>query len=55
MSRRMARKKRLDKRKLVRGLARERVGTVPSTKVIVPKSAKKPKYKIDPAAEATQE
>ena len=43
----MARKKpRFDVRKEVRRLARERVGTVPTSKVIVPKTArKKPKHK----------
>lgn len=43
----MARKKpRFDFRKEVRKLARERVGTVPSARVIAPKPArKKPKYK----------
>lgn len=43
----MARKKRkFDLKKEVRKLARERVGTVPSSRVIVPKLArKKPKHK----------
>ena len=43
----MARKpKRFDSKKGVRRLARERVGTVPSGKVIVPKTLrKKPKHK----------
>jgi len=43
----MARKKQIfDVPKEVRKLARERVGTVPSAKPIVPKSErKKPKYK----------
>lgn len=43
----MARKKpRFDMRKEVRKLARERVGRVPTSKVIVPKTArKKPKHK----------
>ena len=44
----MPRPKRYDKRKVVRGIARERVGTVPSSKVIVPKTLKKPKHKKDP-------
>lgn len=43
----MARKpKRFDQEKEVRRLARERVGTVPAPKVIVPKAQrKKPKHK----------
>jgi hypothetical protein len=43
----MARKpKRFDRRKEVRRLARERVGSVPAPKVIVPKTRrKKPKHK----------
>ena len=43
----MARKKRtFDMKKEVRKLARERVGTVPSSRAIVPKSERnKPKYK----------
>ena len=42
----MARKRRFDVRKEIRKLARERVGTVPAARVIVPKLArKKPKYK----------
>jgi len=43
----MARKKpRFDMKKEVRKLARERVGTVPSSKPIVPKAErKKPKHK----------
>jgi hypothetical protein len=39
-------KKRFDVKKEIRKLARERVGTVPATKPIEPKSArKKPKYR----------
>jgi hypothetical protein len=34
--------------KEVRSIARERVGTVKASRVIVPKSARKPKYKADP-------
>ena len=43
----MARKpKRFDSKKGVRRLARERVGTIPAPKVIVPKTQrKKPKHK----------
>ena len=42
----MSRKKKFDVKKEVRKLARERVGIVPSSKPIEPKSArKKPKYK----------
>ncbi len=38
-------------RKEVRAIARERVGTVKASKVIKPKSERKPKYKKDPAFE----
>ncbi len=39
-------KKLFDSRSLVREIARERVGRVPSSKVIIPKTArKKPKHK----------
>jgi len=42
----MARKRKFDVKKEIRKLARERVGTVPSARVIVPKPArKKPKHK----------
>jgi hypothetical protein len=42
----MARKKKFDLDKEVRKLARERVGQVPASKLIVPKQLrKKPKYK----------
>ncbi len=34
--------------KEVRAIARERVGTVKASKVITPKSERKPKYKEDP-------
>jgi hypothetical protein len=49
----MARKKQIfDFKKEVRKLARERVGTVPSSKPITPKSErKKPKHKKPPTAE----
>ncbi len=42
----MRKPKKMDRRKEVRRLARERVGTVPSPKVILPKTRrKKPKHK----------
>jgi hypothetical protein len=42
----MPRKKKFNVRKEIRKLARERVGVVPESKVILPKSArKKPKHK----------
>jgi hypothetical protein len=42
----LARKKRFDVAKEVKAIARERVGTVPATKPIEPKSQrKKPKHK----------
>jgi len=42
----MRKPKRYNAKKVVRALARERVGTVPSPKVMVPKNLrKKPKYK----------
>jgi len=45
-------KPKFDQKKEVRKLARERVGTVPSSRVIVPKTArKKPKYKKPPGDE----
>jgi hypothetical protein len=49
----VARKKQIfDFKKEVRKLARDRVGTVPSSKPIVPKSErKKPKHKKPPTAE----
>lgn len=49
----MARKKpRFDVRKEIRKLARERVGIVPSARVIVPKlDRKKPKHKKRPEEE----
>jgi hypothetical protein len=43
---RMRKPKRYNAEKVVRALARERVGTVPSPKVMVPKNLrKKPKHK----------
>jgi hypothetical protein len=49
----VARKKQIfDFKKEVRKLARDRVGTVPSSKPIVPKSErKKPKHKKPPTSE----
>ena len=42
----MARKKKFDVRKEVRAIARERVGAVPASRAIEPKSErKKPKYR----------
>ena len=42
----MATRKKFDAKREIRAIARERVGTVPSTKPIEPKaSRKKPKYK----------
>jgi hypothetical protein len=39
------RKKKFDVPKEIRAIARERIGTVKSKRVIVPKSERKPKYK----------
>jgi hypothetical protein len=51
----MARKRKFDVRKEIRKLARERVGTVPAARVIVPKLArKKPKHKKDLADESVE-
>ncbi|MCX6593702.1 MAG: hypothetical protein NTZ56_19475 [Acidobacteria bacterium] len=47
----MARRKKFDEGKGVREIARERVGTVSSTKVIVSKLKKPPKYKKPPGEE----
>ncbi len=41
----MPKKKKFEAKKEVRKLARERVGVVPASQVIVPKSSRKPKYK----------
>jgi hypothetical protein len=41
----MARKKKFDVKKEIRKLARERVGTVPPGKAIVPKQFRNPKHK----------
>jgi hypothetical protein len=42
---RMPRKKKFDVKKEIRKLARERVGTVPPGKTIVPKQLRAPKHK----------
>ncbi|MBZ5611802.1 MAG: hypothetical protein LAP38_26375 [Acidobacteriia bacterium] len=48
----MRKPKKFDQSKGVRRLARERVGTVPSPKVILPKTRrKKPKHKKPPGLE----
>jgi hypothetical protein len=45
----MPKKQKYDRKQAVRKLARERVGTVPSAKVIQPKAGrKKPKHKQPP-------
>jgi hypothetical protein len=42
----LSKKKKFDVKKEIRAIARERVGTVPSARVIVPKTARrKPKHK----------
>jgi len=41
----MPRKKKFDVKKEIRKLARERIGTVPPGKTIVPKHPRDPKYK----------
>lgn len=42
----VARKKKVfDEKKEVRAIARERIGIVPSTKIIVPKEQRPPKHK----------
>ncbi len=43
----MPRKKKFDVPKEIRAIARERVGTVKSARVIVPKAERKPKHKKD--------
>lgn len=49
----MAKQKKYDRAKDVRAIARERVGTVPSAKIIVPKTLRKrPKHKQPPGLEA---
>jgi hypothetical protein len=48
----MARKRRrFSAEKEVRAIARERVGIVKASKIIKPKSERKPKYKKEPEAE----
>jgi hypothetical protein len=44
-------KKRLDRGKLVREIARERIGTVPPARPIQPKKKRKPKHKTPPGEE----
>jgi hypothetical protein len=52
----MARPKKIDVKKEIRRLARERVGTVPSVKVVTSrKDRKKPKYKRPAGAEEHEE
>jgi hypothetical protein len=52
----MAKKKakRFSAQKEVKAIARERVGSVKPGKVIVPKSARKPKYPVDPLDSGTE-
>lgn len=45
-------KNKFDASSIVRGIARERVGPVKSSRVIVPKSDRKPKHKRDSVAES---
>jgi hypothetical protein len=48
----MARQKKYDRDKDVRAIARERIGTVPAAKAMVPKPLrKKPKHKKPPGEE----
>jgi hypothetical protein len=48
----MPKRKKYDRDKDVRAIARERVGTVPGVRVIVPKTLrKKPKHKTPPGDE----
>lgn len=55
MARKKKRKKKYDRGKAVRGLARERLGTVPSSRVIEPKiMRKKPKHKKPLIEEASE-
>ena len=51
----MPRKKKFDAPKEIRAIARERVGTVKSGRVIVPKAERKPKHKKDPLQEAAEQ
>ncbi len=51
----MPKKPKYDHKKEVRKLARERIGPVPSAKIIQPKAGrKKPKYKEPPPIEEEQ-
>ncbi len=48
----MPKRKGFDQKKEVRAIARERVGTVPASRPLVPKTErKKPKYKKPPGEE----
>ena len=51
MKRKRPGKKVFDQEKEVRAIARERVGTVKPSRVIVPKAQKKPKHKKPPGVE----
>jgi hypothetical protein len=49
-------KAKFDVGKEVKAIARERVGTIPAAKTIVPKSQrKKPKHKVPPEEESARE
>lgn len=50
MAKRKGGKKKSDAPAEIRSIARERVGTVKATRVIVPKAERKPKHKEDPLA-----
>jgi len=43
----MSKSKKFDQGKEVRTIARERIGRVKATKVIVPKKVRRPKYDLD--------
>jgi len=44
-------KKKFDAKREIRGIARERVGSVPPGRVILPKTERKPKHKKEPIEE----
>jgi hypothetical protein len=44
-------RKRYDRRKAVKRIARQRVGAVPASRVIEPKPGRKPKHKKPPGEE----
>ena len=50
-SKKKSAKKKFDGPNEIRGIARERVGTVKASRVIVPKASRKPKHKDDPMEE----